>query len=171
MISRDEFEDAVTTLRRATEKLQHQAYNGCAQAALPLALPQATRDLAKKWHNTNRDTHDERFFGFMAEWVAGPRTQLEYRMSQVFLQRATAFRVDFLIDLQYAGKQDPPDSITGRQDGPLVYWLPVEMGSHLFTHKGLSYIKDLPKDKREATLYLLSGDEVIELGKAEDYAR
>lgn len=133
---------------------------------LPLAISQTTRDLARKWHEEETGTNDERFFGFMAEWVKGSLTKLEVNMSQAFLKTAAAFRVDFLIDLRWAGIPERQ----GKGLEPLAYWLISDMGSHLFSKGSLHHIHDLPSEKRAANLYLLAGDGLVNLGKAEDYA-
>lgn len=115
-------------------------------------ISQHTRDLAKAGYD-KPGTCDERFYGFMAEWVSGPRTPIEDAMGQIFVTTAHGYRSDFLLDLQVAGLDDG--------DGPRVFWLPNENGSHLFTRRSLPCIsnKCLQQFKVDSQLFRLEGNE------------
>lgn len=115
-------------------------------------ISQATRTLAKAWFD-KPGTCDERFFGFFAEWVKGPRTPLEDAMGQIFVATAHGYRTDFLLDLINAGVDCGA--------GVPIYWLPNVNGSHLFSRENLHCINPscLQDFKCKSQLYRLEGNE------------
>ena len=127
-----------------------------------LSITSATRELAHAWHqrgnqddtpNQERLSCDQRFFGFVAEWLQQGRTPLEDQMLQTFLRHVEGYRTDLLVDFLWAG-------VTQRQHkGPLVYWLPNKFGSHLFCEQDIHLIDDL-EDKALCPLYKLTAEGV-----------
>lgn len=122
-----------------------------------LPISQATRELAHAWHE-REGTADQRFFGFVAEWLELPRSTLEDGMLQIFVTTAWGYRTDFLLDLLNAGTRRR----VGR--GPAVYWLPNECGSLLFCQEDLLLLVPELESKAECPLYQLTPLGVLRLG-------
>jgi hypothetical protein len=103
---------------------------------ITLDISEKTRKRAKLWHDktSTREggspqplSSDERFFGFLKGWRN--RTPLEKAMLKAFQATATAYRIDFLIDLQFAGLTQHGEPATG--DSALLFWCSNQCGSWL----------------------------------------
>lgn len=125
-----------------------------------LSITSATRELAHAWHqrgnqddtpNQERLSCDQRFFGFVAEWLQQGRTALEDQMLQVFLRHVHGYRTDFLLDLLHAGTIPSRGRSYDRK--PLTFWSLGPCGSSLWTEKDGAGIRP-----DEVACYIITAD-------------